>query len=159
MIKKRGGGIAIYIHKDIHNEYLNDLTFNTIDYLEILTTDISLPKSTNIILSYIYNSPNNNTFNFINTIYNKFHNYINNKLIIVGNFNINTANNTNLKLNMKQPGLSPLINNNTRPTHTTAQLIIDQFYTNISDKIQGSSIILEDITDHLPIYVIIQNNK
>ena len=60
---------------------------------------------------------------------------------------------------MKQLGLSPLINNNTRPTHTTTQSIIDQFYTNISDKIQGSGIILEDITDHLPIYVIIKNKN
>ena len=74
----------------------------------------------------------------------------------MGDFNIDTTNNINSKINqlMHQLGLTPLIHSNTRPIYNTnTNLIIDQIYTNIDRNFIGKSgIIQEQITDHLPIY-------
>ena len=60
-----------------------------------------------------------------------------------------------------QLGLKPTITQTTRAIHkTTANTIIDQIYINPNYHPRTiSGIILEDITDHLLIYILIAKNK
>ena len=155
--KRRGGGVCIYVTNNLTYNIVNELTFNIIDYLEIVTIEIIQESDNkNITVSCIYNSPFNKIEEFNTIFYDKFHKFINKKLIIMGDFNIDTTNNINSKINqlMHQLGLTPLIHSNTRPIYNTnTNLIIDQIYTNIDTNFIGKSgIIQEQITDHLPIY-------
>ena len=47
--KYRGGGVSIYVIKDIQYELIKDLTFNIKDYLETLTIEIKLKKNNNFM--------------------------------------------------------------------------------------------------------------
>ena len=93
-------------------------------------------------------------------LYSKFHKYISHDLIIMGDFNIitNDPNPSQLNILINQLGLTPQILQNTRPQFNKSNTsTIDQIYTNINKtNIYNSGILLEDLTDHLPIYTIIK---
>ena len=169
--KKRGGGVCIYIHKSIEYKLINDLTFNITDYLEILSIEIKLNLSNKLLLSTLYNSSFHRQSDFLNTLqryydpsddlctlYEKCHTHINDNIILLGDFN-NETNTSTIPLNLltTQLGLKPTITQTTRPIHnTSANTIINQIYINPNyhPRIKKiSNILLEDITDHLPIYI------
>ena len=93
-------------------------------------------------------------------LYSKFHKYISHDLIIMGDFNIitNDPKPSQLNILINQLGLTPQILQNTRPQFNKSNTsTIDQIYTNINTtNIYNSGILLEDLTDHLPIYTIIK---
>ena len=78
----------------------------------------------------------------------------------MGDFNIitNDPKPSQLNILINQLGLTPQILQNTRPQFNKCNTsTIDQIYTNINTtNIYNSGILLEDLTDHLPIYTIIK---
>ena len=160
--KKRGGGVCIYIYKSIEYKIINDLTFNITDYLEILSIEIKLNLSNKLLLSTLYNSPFHRQADFLNILYEKYHTHINDNIILLGDFN-NDTNTSTTPLNLLTTllGLKPTITQTTRPIHnTSANTIIDQIYVNPNYHPSTiSGIVLEDITDHLPIYILIDKIK
>ena len=78
----------------------------------------------------------------------------------MGDFNIitNDPKPSQLNILINQLGLTPQILQNTRPQFNKSNTsTIDQIYTNINTThIYNSGILLEDLTDHLPIYTIIK---
>ena len=161
--KKSGGGVCIYIHKSIEYKISNDLTFNINDYLEILSIEIKLNLSNKLLLSTLYNSPFHRQIDFLNILYEQFHTHINDNIILLGDFNNDTNTSTTpLNLLTTQLGLKPTITQTIDQYlhNTSANTIIDQIYINPNYHPSTiSGILLEDITDHLPIYILIAKNK
>ena len=88
--------------------------------------------------------------------------HINDNIILLGDLNNDTNTSiTPLNLLTTQLGLKSIITQTTRPIHnTSANTILDQIYINPNYHPRTiSGILLEDITDHLPIYILIAKNK
>ena len=88
---------------------------------------------------------------------------VKNNLFLVGDFNVNIldVNNNYYKhfINtIYSMGCFPLV---TRPTRygNTINLLIDNIYCNDNEKPISNGIIISDISDYLPIYVIYNNNN
>ena len=95
---------------------------------------------------------------------NKLTHNSNKNIILAGDFNINLLNHevhaaTDNFLNvMYAHKILPAIKRPTRYGECCATLI-DNIFTNILDETNISGIILDDLSDHLPIFCTIQNQK
>ena len=130
------------------------------NFLDIVTISLNI-SNTNIIISGIYKSPKSNIINFSDFIYNNFNMLsVKNNLFLVGDFNVNILdvnNNYNKHFidTIYSMGCFPLV---TRPKRygNTINSLIDNIYCNANE---SNGIIISDISDHLPIYVIYDNNN
>ena len=55
--KKRGGGVLIYVNKNINHKIRSDLSISNCD-IEILTIELLNPHSKNILISCVHKPPN-----------------------------------------------------------------------------------------------------
>jgi len=56
-INKKGGGVALYIDKNIHCSIVDNMCLVVDDLFECVTVELVLPKNKNIIVSCIYRRP------------------------------------------------------------------------------------------------------
>ena len=56
---KKGGGVGIYVAKQLEYKIRKDLNTNIEDTIETIFIEISVPKGKNIIIGVIYRPPNN----------------------------------------------------------------------------------------------------
>ena len=119
--------------------------------------DISEKQST--IFGTIYRTPSSNHTQFIENLefVLKESTKMNQRVIIMGDQNYNLLNTKNSNVNnfvdkFFEFGMYPLINIPTRITDTTAS-ILDHFWTNIVDVPFKSAVVVNPISDHLPIYL------
>ena len=160
---KIGGGICIFSRNDLNIKIRNDLTIeNSASNIESLFIEILNEKSKNIIVGVIYRPPDN--------IFNDFESDLkivlsrldkrNKPCYIMGDFNIDLlkyyqCNFSNLFFNQfSSSGYIPLITRPTRITKSTATLIDNIFTNNLSHTEHLSGIMVNDISDHLPIFTI-----
>jgi len=134
--------------------------------MEALFIEIINEKSKNIIAGTIYQPPNNrfNEFdNDLKTILTKLDKW-DKPCYIMGDFNFNL-----LKYDccnfakhffhqLSSSGYMPLITNPTRIAKSTATLIDNIFTNNLSRTKHSSGILINDISDHLPIFTITEYN-
>ena len=163
-IHKNGGGVALYISTDLNFRIRHDLNLpNHSDYESIF---IELELNTkNKIISVIYRPPDAPAYPFINNLSSTI-NLINKEhkpTFICGDFNFDllktsSHNVTNEFLNTFYAGsFFPLIDKPTRVT-TKSSTLIDNIFTNILDHKISPGILYNDITDHFPVFQILNKN-
>ena len=163
---KKGGGICIFSRNDLKFKLRNDLVFeDDTDDTENLFIEIINGKFKNIIIGTIYRPPNNrfNKFeNDLKTILTKL-DKCNKPCYIMGDFNIdllkyNYCNfSTEFFNQFSSSGYTPLISKPTRITKSTATLIDNIFTNNLSKTEHLNGILLNDISDHFPIFTITEH--
>ncbi|XP_051919919.1 uncharacterized protein LOC127599747 [Hippocampus zosterae] len=161
--KKKGGGVAIYVDKALKCSKIERLT-NTIENLmECLTIEIHNKKASNIIISCIYRTPGTciNTFNKKLTDMLSYYNDKKTR-IIGGDFNIDLLNpnrhkkTTDFINTMYSNSFFPVILKPSRITVHTATLIDNIFINKIDHKME-SGLLINDISDHLPVFAVFHN--
>ena len=167
--KKQGGGVSIFIEKDLTYKNRVDLGVSNSDF-EIIWVEIfkdNYKLQSNVIIGVIYRIPGTNINNF-NEYMEEALNKIKceNKLAyFMGDFNIDLLNmsthhNTSEFLDIVfTNSFLPLITKPTRITSTSATLIDNIFSNDYGKEEIFKGIIPEDISDHMPIFFIKQNNK
>ena len=122
----------------------------------------------NIIFSSIYRTPNidNVSFTmFFNLLFPTLFKYVDRKMIICSDFNIDLKNcnickNAEIFLEkLHELGCSPMINRPTRiDLNKNSFTIIDNFFTNLYCA-TFSGIVISDLSDHFPIILSLDINK
>ena len=164
---KRGGGVGLYVSKQLEYKNRNDLTKNIEDIVETKFIEIINSNGKNIIIGVIYRPPNRNFATFesaMNTILEKIDRE--NKLCyLMGDFNIDLFKSESCDYvsqfieQLFTSSFFPLITKATRITDHTDTLI-DNIFTNNLEKRDESlnAIIFSDISDHLPIVHVFDTN-
>ena len=155
----RGGGVAIYCKNSLHaSEEL--LVGTTPPEIENIFGKID----GGIIVGEIYRQPNTKENFFVQFLETCTRSFKKSKLIIGCDQNIDLLKTNNANVNhllevLNEIGLSPTITKPTRVTNSTATLI-DQMY--VSDNLYhkcSSKILVDDMSDHYPCLLCIQNNN
>ena len=165
---KKGGGVGIYIKHGISFQDRNDL-YSIDGVFESVFIEIDkhvFKKDKNIVLGVLYRPPNTDITCFnesLNVILDKLK--CENKLcFLMGDYNINLLNHdkhgptSDFVELMHTYSFLSLINRPTRITETSATLI-DNIFVNCCDLDRSfQCILVTDISDHLPIVFIDENN-
>ena len=165
--EKRGGGVGIYVSKQLEYKIRNDLTENIEDIIETKFVEVVNNNGKNLIIGVIYRPPNISFAAFENTM-NKILEKIDreNKLCyLMGDFNIDLFKSESCDYTSRfieqffTSSFFPLITKATRITDST-ETLIDNIFTNnlenLTDSING--IVFSDISDHLPIVHVFKTN-
>lgn len=152
------GGVALYIDQRYQCKIVNKMYFVLDTIMECITVQIEMEKSKNILISCIYRKPGSNIDMFNGKITEIFSNNNNKKMVFIcGDFNIDLLNpqehnKTTEFINlMYSIGLYPSITRPTRITINSATLI-DNIFTNVIDYKVESGLIINDVSDHLPVF-------
>ena len=85
----RGGGVALYVHKDIQCSKCISKSLTVNGIFECVTIELAIPNKKNIIVSCIYRKPGSNIDTFCENVERIFENNPHNKTIFLcGDFNI-----------------------------------------------------------------------
>lgn len=156
---RQGGGVCIFVHDSLKFKLRQDLKLNEPNCNSV-TIEIENSPSKNILVTCMYRTPNTN-LNEFNTALEQFLSKIaqENKLYyLTADTNIdlfqvsNNAGSKNFLDLMYSFNLMPLAYRPTRITETTATCI-DNIFTNDLQIVQNG-ILLEDISDHFPLFMI-----
>lgn len=163
LINKRGGGVAIYLRKDLTWSYLKlDLNKSTPD-IEILSVIIDRNFQPNLCISVIYIPPTANIQEAIKHMDCIAEEIAKENLhwILCGDLNVDLKD-KKLPKPLRQLNkfssrnlLTQLIKTPTRKTPTSASLI-DHIYTNIDSSMTTSDVITYGVSDHDLIYIIVK---
>ena len=154
----REGGVAIHVHKDIKCSKCISKSLSVNGIFECVTVELAISNKKNIIVSCMYRKPGSNIDIFCENVESIFENIPYNKTIFVcGDFNIDILKQDRHPSTkhfidiIYSLGLYPLITKPTRITKDTATLI-DNIFTNAIDKRTVNGILINDITDHFPVF-------
>lgn len=157
---KNGGGVALYISNRLKFKVINQATTSIDNILECITVDIILNNSKNITVSCMYRQPGSSIDTCIDTMSKLFDVISKRKCIYLsGDFNINLLNIESHKgtkdfIDMLYSlGMYPLIDRPSRITCTSATLI-DNIFTNELQHDHISGLLINDTSDHLPVFSI-----
>lgn len=154
---RTGGGVALYIDKLLQCKLVN--TNNVDNILESITVEIIFKRAKNIVLTCIYRTPGSCADTFTSILDNMFVNTNNKMHLTIGDFNIDilksheNTKTSNFISTMFTNNQFPAITKPSRITLETATLI-DNIYTNAIEKQTTAGLLINDITDHLPIFAI-----
>ena len=164
----KGGGVALYVKSTLKSKKIENKSFCVEENFECVTVELSLESSKNVIVSCIYRKPGTILDNFIENLEELYSRVKNEVVYICGDFNIDL-----LKQDTHVPtkhfldtmftlGLCPLISKPSRITSHSATLI-DNIFTNEMKHENISGLIINEITDHLPVFTVygckIRRNK
>ena len=160
---KRGGGVGILVSQKIRCKLRSDFTLSMIEN-ECLTLDITLRNGDHCLVSSMYRPPNVNARTFLGC-YNSILCQMkkeNPKTIIIGlDHNMDflksaehTLTNDFIQSNLDF-GLVPTITRPTRLTHSSTTLIDNIIVSQNLCGRYASSVLINDISDHLPTACII----
>lgn len=159
---KRGGGVGFFVQTDFQCKQIDCTVVD--DLMESLTIEIASVQFKSITLSCIYRTPGSCIEQFTTTVVDLIRKIGNKKMLFVcGDFNIGLLKWKEHKLTtdfcntMFSFGLWPLINKPSRITKDTATLIDNIFSTAIVQTTSG--LLINDISDHLPIFMIMHSTK
>ena len=161
---KTGGGVGIYLQDCLQYKLIQNCTISNPEAIESLFIEILNPLAKNIIVGTIYRPPNQNFSVFID----EFNNILsiiskdNKKCYLMGDFNLDLLNyehhskTQDFLASLFSYMMIPLI---TRPTRVTAYsaTLIDNIFTNCFSHNILSGNILNDFTDHFPIFAFFNN--
>ena len=166
-VDKRGGGVGLYVSKQLECKIRNDLTTNIEDIIETKFIEIVNSNGKNIIIGVVYRPPNGNFATFesaMNTILEKIDRE-NKHCYLMGDFDIDLFKSESCDYvsqfieQLFTCSFLPLISKTTRITEHTDTLI-DNIFTNNLEKLDESinAIIISNISDHLPIVHVSDTN-
>ena len=159
---KGGGGVAIYVHRDVSFKVVEAMTVGVENVLECITVEICIDNGKNAIVSCIYKTPGSSVDVFREWMESVFMNIANKNIFICGDFNIDLLNPSNHRSTedfinaMQSMSLLPTITKPTRVTSHSAT-IIDNIFTNVIDN-KTNGILISDISDHLPVFTVFDMN-
>ena len=156
---KRGGGVAIYVKESIKHNQVKELSKSIDNVLDFVAVEIELNNAKKINVCTLYRPPNTDIEQFNNEINEILKSFKRKTVYLCGDYNINLLNsesnmNTNAFIDlMFSYGLRPLITKPTRITEFTSTLIDNIFSNECNIDIDGG-LLVNDITDHLPIFIV-----
>lgn len=166
---KRGGGVSLYVKDTISYDVRYDLNVLNENlesiFIQLNRNDIGLDHD--VIVGVLYRPPNTN-MDICNNLLSKIFNALKSEKIIgycMGDYNVNLLNHESNRHTgnfldlMFSYSFMPLITKPTRIVEHTSTLLDNIFHNDLScnlDLTQG--ILYTDITDHFPVFVIVQSN-
>ena len=158
---KKGGGVAIYVNDSISFKIIDTMSVVIDDILECVTVELCINKKYNIIVSCIYRTLGTNVDMFTHQPELMIKSIKNTKktIFLCGDFNIdllkyNNNNSTKYFVAMLfNLGIYPLIDKPSKITESSAT-IIDNIFTNELNIDITSGLMINDISDHLPVFCI-----
>jgi hypothetical protein len=156
---KKGGGVALYVNHLLQHKYLPNVSFCVENCAEFICIEVYLKNSRKVVVGCVYRAPNTNLGLFREKFDILCQTVGKSILYICGDFNVDLLNydkhpETNSFVDeIFGAGLHPLITKPTRITLNTSTLI-DNIFTTEMDFIIDSGIIVDDTSDHLPIFQI-----
>lgn len=162
-VRKMGGGIALYIKKEITYELYDSVCTKDIELCIVKLTTNGNKKQTIIL---VYRPPGGNVASAVDTINShvgKFQDkYNRTEYIILGDFNINYLDKRSSQVKLlknleKMYGLSHVIQEPTRVTLQKSTLI-DLCLTNMKN-MSHSGVVYYFLSDHFPIFVVKKKTK
>lgn len=160
---KVGGGVAIYVDSTLNYKVVDGMTTVIDTLVECLTVEICMGKSKNILISCIYRAPDSSIEVFKDWVEDMYTSNNQKILFICGDTNIDLLKSSNHKMTeefintMYSIGLHPNI---TRPSRVTTHsaTLIDNIFTNDIDNKTISGLLINDISDHLPVFTVYDCN-
>ena len=165
LVKKRGGGVALYVGNHLPSQKIDQLTF-CLPSIESLFVSFSI-KNDNFIIGNIYRPPNSNFEDFLQTstiILEKLQEYYSAYTICIGgDFNLDLLNMSNPDsleyfTLLSSHGFNELILHPTRVTSTSATLI-DHIWCKEFKCDVNCGIVLSHISDHFPVFACFDMTK
>lgn len=156
---KGGGGTALYIQKHLKFKRVEEMTTAIEGLCECITVEIRMEKQKNILFSCDYRAPSSNIFTFTDTMEGLLTKTEKKVAFVCGDFNIDLLNpNKQLRIDeftetMYSMGLYPVISRASRITSHSGTLKDNIFTNNIDNNSIFSGLLMNDITDHLPVFV------
>lgn len=155
-----GGGAALFIHSNLSAKCVECMTLTVDDLFECITVEINTEKKKNTMITCVYRTPNANIDTFNAHLENILsHPNEEKTFILCGDLNIdllseprNTLTSDFLEI-LHGRGLYSLITKPSRITTTSATLIDHIFINNIENTV-NSGLLLNDISDHLPVFCV-----
>ena len=164
-IDKRGGGVALFVMSSLKCKVIGDMTTVIDNLMECVTIEIIVERSKNILISCIYRTPGTCIDQFNKKIYELYERHHDKVILVCGDFNIDlmkfndhtkTTDFVNLMFSLS---FYPLIVKPSRITKDSLTLI-DNIFINVFDGKRKSGLLLTDVSDHLPVFTVIEmNNK
>ena len=168
---KKGGGVSILLREGIPYKHRSDLDIFEEGLTESVFVEIRRKNGKQIIVGSMYKPPNVNIDQYSNNL-----STIENKIkpatgrhtpeIIIGmDHNINLLNSTthlpthNFMETLSNLNLYPTITRLTQITHHSATLIDNIFISELLHRNFESSILIEDISDHLPLLTMLKQTR
>ena len=160
---KSGGGVAMYVDNNLNYIVVENMTTVIDNLLECITIEICEEKNKNVIISCIYRAPGSSTEAFKDWIGEMFSKTNQKVVFICGDFNIDLLNPNKHKMTdefintMYSMSLYPKI---TRPSRITSHCatLIDNIFTNDIENNTMSGLLINDISDHLPVFTVYNSN-
>ena len=153
---KKGGGTALYVKSELDHTFIHELSYTVENCFEVVTVEIKLKNHPNIVAVCLYRPPDVNMKVFLDNLSSFLNKLKNKKVFMCGDFNIDllksesdydTGKFLDLMLSF---GQYPLIRLPTRIQETSCTAI-DNIFTNITESEVISNILIDDVTDHLPV--------
>jgi hypothetical protein len=161
---QRGGGVGIYVHETIPYTRRDDLKIADNDTFEQVFIELKTGNNRiNTLIGCIYRPPSGN----LNKFNDKFDQLLQKlsrekkQCLLAGDYNINLLNHkTNIETdqflnNMYASLYFPLITEPTRFSKNSSTLI-DNIFCNIINPLELTGMLVTDISDHLPVFCILQ---
>ena len=160
---KNGGGVDLFVDKNLTYKVVENMSTVINDVFECVTIEILMEKKKNIIVSCMYRTPGSNIDSFINWVAEKCTKSNHKTMFICGDYNIDLLNPNKHRMTDKfintlySLSLYPKI---TRPSRITSHCatLIDNIFTNVLDNNIISGLLINDITDHLPVFIVYNCN-
>ena len=160
---KSGGGVAMYVDNNLNYIVVENMTTVIDNLLECITIEICEEKNKNVIISCIYRAPGSSTEAFKDWIGEMFSKTNQKVVFICGDFNIDLLNPNKHKMTdefintMYSMSLYPKI---TRPSRITSHCatLIDNIFSNDIENNTMSGLLINDISDHLPVFTVYNSN-
>ena len=159
-VAKHGGGVVFFIKRIINYTIIEQLTVDVENVFECLALKLLL--KTQSIVSCLYRKPSCKIADLMQCIESMF-SCIKGSIYICGDFNIDLLNydvNNSIYIKNYQMFSMSLFHLINQPTRITNQChsIIDNIYTNSINEDIISGVIIADISDHFPIFSILQKD-
>ena len=158
---RKGGGVACYVNKQLASKCIPHKSIVVDNLLECITIELMICGHKNVIVSCLHRTPGSNTNDFSEIQYGLFSELsVSKTIFICGDFNLdilkhNSNHATKYFLDtMYSLGLYPLIDRPSRITNHSSTLI-DNIFTNAKEYNNVRRLLVNDITDHLPIFALI----
>ena len=155
--ERTGGGVLLYVHAEFNHRIVEELSYCKENVLECITVEVSITSKVKVFIMCVYRAPGTDIAQFNMEFEDILDKMKNRKIFICGDLNIDllkcdSHNGTKHFVDLLYSnGYFPLISRPTRVTENSGTLIDNIFTSEISVGIK-SGILINDITDHLPIF-------
>lgn len=156
---KKGGGVALFVNSDLNCRPVECMTLVIDDLFECVTVEVDMEKKRNIIVTCVYRTLGSKVETFNESLEDLLCKVKEKKTFTMcGDFNIdllssprNTSTRDFLDV-VYSRGLYPLITKPSKIT-TSCATLIDHIFINAIENIIDSGLLVNDISDHLPVFL------